>query len=270
MVLDVEIKGLKQQTLFALCKEHGWDPLVFSSAEVDVKVADLEQELEVCSAAGEWNLCSLMLKAAREKADALLLKNLARFDQKDAIGLVAKRKTRSLLNCLLLFRPYAKHQAKKYLRKILSREMLVPEVFGRKKTADMAEQWGLEMKHWHSQGNYKIVIALGEVAAQLNLEHRFIARYLQVSVLALSRSNVLTVLKAIQKSPNRSRSEYEKAIVDAWSVDPGFGDYLELLRQVIAFRMRKKGLHAGLIENFEQECVEFELNKKLAGFFSGS
>ena len=80
----------------------------------------------------------------------------------------------------------------------------------------------------------------------------------------------MIVLKGIQQSPNRTRSDYEKAILDAWSVDPGFTDYLELLRKVIAFRMRKKGLHAGLMENFEQECVEFELNKKLAAFLSGS
>ena len=80
----------------------------------------------------------------------------------------------------------------------------------------------------------------------------------------------MIVLKGIQQSPNRTRSDYEKAILDAWSVDPGFTDYLELLRKVIAFRMRKKKPQSVLLENFEQECIEFELNKKLAAFLSGS
>ena len=270
MVVDVEINGLKQQTLFALCAQHGWDPLFFSATEDAVNVADLERELEVCSAAGEWNLCSLLLKASRKKADSRMLHQLAHFDQQGAIGPFAKRKTRSFLEFLLLLRPYVKNQAEKSLRKILSSEMLRPEVFTRKKNIDVAERWGLEMKYWHSQGNYKIVVALGDKAERLNLEHQLIARYLKVSTLTLVRSNKLIVLKGIQRSPNRTRTDYEKAILDAWSVDPGFTDYLELLRKVIAFRMHKKGLHAGLMENFEQECVEFELNKKLAAFFSGS
>ena len=270
MVVEVEIKGLKQQTLFALCQKLGWDPLFFSSAEVDMNVGVLERELEVCSAAGQRNLCSLLLKAAREKADAKLLNHLAHFDQQGALGPVAKRMTRSLLNFLLLFRPYMRHQAEKSLRKILSSEMLRPEVFGRKKNADVAERWGLEMKYWHSQDNYKIVIALGEMAEKLNLKHRLITRYLKISALALGRSNILIVLKGIQQSPNRTRSDYEKAILDAWSVDPGFTDYLELLRKVIAFRMRKKKPQSVLLENFEQECIEFELNKKLVDFLSGS
>tara|TARA_B100001057_G_scaffold425914_1_gene449670 strand:+ start:73 stop:885 length:813 start_codon:yes stop_codon:yes gene_type:complete len=270
MVVGVEIKGLKQQTLFDLCKKHGWDPLFFSSAQVDVNVGVLERELQVSSAAGEWNLCSLLLKAAREKADARLLKHLADFDQQGALEVVVKRKTRSLLSCLLLFRPYVRHQTEKSLRKILSSEMLRPEVFGRKKNADMAERWGLEMKYWYSQDNYKIVVALGERAEQLNLDHHLITRYLKISALALGRPKVLIVLKGIQQSPNRTRSDYEKAILDAWSVDPGFTDYLELLRKVIAFRMRKKKPQSVLLENFEQECIEFELNKKLAAFLSGS
>ena len=270
MAVGVEIKGLKQQTLCALCQKHGWDPLFLSSAEGDVNVGDLKRELEVCFAAGECNLCFLLLKTAREKADSRMLHQLAHFDQQGAIGPFAKRKTRSFLKFLLLLRPYAKRRAEKSLRKILSSEMLKPEVFARKKNVDVAERWGLEMKYWHSQGNHKIVVALGDKAERLNLEHQLIARYLKISTLALGRSNKLIVLKGIQRSPNRTRSDYEKAILDAWSVDPGFTDYLELLRKVIAFRMRKKGLHAGLMENFEQECVDFELNKKLAAFLSGS
>lgn len=270
MVVEVEIIGLKQKTLFALCAQHGWDPLFLSATEDAVNVADLERELEVCSAAGEWNLCSLLLKASRKKADSRMLHQLSHFDQQGAIGPFAKRKTRSFLEFLLLLRPYVKNQAEKSLRKILSSEMLKPEVFTRKKNIDVAERWGLEMKYWHSQGNHKIVVALGDKAEWLNLKHQLIARYLKISKLALGRSNKLIVLKGIKRSPNRTRSDYEKAILDAWSVDPGFTDYLELLRKVIAFRMRKKGLRAGLMANFEQECVDFELNKKLAAFLSCS
>ena len=74
----------------------------------------------------------------------------------------------------------------------------------------------------------------------------------------------------IQWSRISTRSDCEKAILDAWVVNSGLADCLKLLREVIAFRMRKKGLHADLMENFEEECVEFELNKKLAAFLSGS
>ena len=270
MVVEVEIIGLKQKTLFDLCAQHGWDPLFLSATEDAVNVADLERELEVCSAAGEWNLCSLLLKASRKKADSRMLHQLAHFDQQGAIGPFAKRKTRSFLEFLLLLRPYLKYQAQKSLRKILSEEMLCPEVFGRKKNADLAEQWGLEMRYWHSKGHYNIVLALGERAKLLNLEHHLVARYLTISAAALTRSNMLIILKGIQKSPNRSRSDYEKAIIDAWSADPGFSEYLNLLRKVVAFRIRKRRLYFSLLENFEPECIEFELNKRLAAFFAGS
>ena len=148
--------------------------MFLSSAGVDVNIGDLKRELEVSFAAGERNLCSLLLKAAREKADSRLLNHLARFDQQGALGPVAKKKTRSLMNFLLLLRPYAKYQAEKSLRKILSSEMLKPEVFTRKKNIDVAERWGLEMKYWHSKGNHKIVVALGDKAERLNLEHHLI------------------------------------------------------------------------------------------------
>lgn len=174
------------------------------------------------------------------------------------------------LNCLLLFPSYVKYQAKKSLQEILSREMFAPQVFGRKKNVDVAWQWGLEMEYWHSQGHYNIAIAMGEKAVQLKLEHHLIAHYLKVSALALRRSNILMLLKGVQKSPNHSRSEYEKAILDAWSFDPGFGEYLELLRKVIAFRIRKKNPDMALLKSFEQEYIEFELNKKLAAFILGS
>lgn len=270
MVVEVEIIGLKQKTLFDLCAQYGWDPLFLSATEDAVNVADLERELEVCSAAGEWNLCSLLLKAARKKADSKLLQNLTSFDRQSAHGLRTKRKTRPHPSYLLWFRPYLKYQAQKSLRKILSEEMFCPEVFGRKKNADLAEQWGLEMRYWHSKGHYNIVLALGERAKLLNLEHRLVARYLMISAAALTRSNMLIVLKGIQKSPNRSRSDYEKAIIDAWSADPGFSEYLNLLRKVVAFRIRKRRLYFSLLENFEPECIEFELNKRLAAFFAGS
>ena len=63
-------------------QKHGWDQLFLSSAGVDVNIGDLKRELEVSFAAGECSLCSLLLKAAREKADAWLLKYLADFISK--------------------------------------------------------------------------------------------------------------------------------------------------------------------------------------------
>ena len=109
-----------------------------------------------------------------------------------------------------------------------------------------------------------------ERADQLNLEHHLITHYLKISALALGRPNILIVLKGIQWSRISTRSDCEKLILDAWGVNSGLADCLKLLRKFIAFRMRKKGLHAALMEYFEQECVELELNKKLAAFLSGS
>ena len=264
------IRGLQQKTLFSLCKKHNWDPLFFSSIDADVNLGDLDRELEVCSASRNWSVFSALLKAAREKADASLLKHLANFDQYDASERVAARKSYFTLNYLLALRPFLRHRADKYLRQILSSEMLKPEVFGRKNDLDIAERWGLEMKFWYSQGNYKIAASLGQGAARLKLKHQLITHYLKISALSLDRSNRLIVLKGIQKSPNRTRAEYEKAIIDSWSVDPDCSDYLELLRKVLSFRMRKKGLYARLSEDLEQECVDLELNKKLATLFLGS
>jgi len=65
--------------------------LFLCSAGVDVNIGDLKRELEVSFAAGEYNLFSLLMKAAREKADARLLKYLADFDQQGALRLVVKR-----------------------------------------------------------------------------------------------------------------------------------------------------------------------------------
>ena len=56
-----------------------------------MNIGDLERELEVSFAASEYNLFSLLMKAAREKADARLLKHLADFDQQGTLGLVVKR-----------------------------------------------------------------------------------------------------------------------------------------------------------------------------------
>tara|TARA_B100001057_G_scaffold335602_1_gene336308 strand:+ start:495 stop:656 length:162 start_codon:yes stop_codon:yes gene_type:complete len=51
------------------------------------------------------------------------------------------------------------------------------------------------MKYCHSQGNNKIVVALGDKAERLNLEHHLIARYLKISTLAMSRPNILIIKK---------------------------------------------------------------------------
>ena len=77
-------------------------------------------------------------------------------------------------------------------------------------------------------------------AEQLNLEHHLIAHYLKISGLALGRPNILIVLKGIQWSRISTRSDCEKAILDAWVVNSGLAGCLKLLREVIAFRMRKK------------------------------
>jgi len=266
MVVEVEIKGLKQSTVFALCKKNGWEPLFFSATKDSVFAIDLERELEACLAAGEWTLCSLLLDVVRSKVDQRLMKNLSLFDRRIASQISAQGKFRPPSKILLLFPPYLKFKAQKSIQEVLSNQELSPKVYGRAKNLGLAEQWGLEMKYWYSQDIFDIVFELGERAKLLNLSHHLIAKYSSISALELNRSNSLILLKRIQQSPNRTRSDYENAIMNAWRADPDFEEYLNLLRKVITFRMRKKGLYTTLADNFEQECIDFELNKKLANF----
>ena len=70
------------------------------------------------------------------------------------------------------------------------------------------------------------------------------------------------MLKAYKESPNRSRREYEAAILKAWLADPECSDYVNLLSNVVAFRQRKQASMLNL-NAFESEWVDYRVNKRL-------
>ena len=119
------------------------------------------------------------------------------------------------------------------------------------------------MKYWNAQQKHELVIALGNSASRLKLSHPGIAQCMEESTLSVERANKLIVLKAIKQSPLRSRSDYEKSILKAWALDPDCDVYLDLLRKVVAFRLRQKKQYGLLMGEFSREIVEFEVTKKL-------
>ena len=195
-----------------------------------------------------------------------MMKNLSLFDRRIASQISAQGKFRPPSKILLLFPPYLKFKAQKSIQEVLSKQELSPKVYGRAKNLGLAEQWGLEMKHWNIQQKHELVVALGESASWLDLAHPEISRCQQDSVLAVQRANKLILLKAVQQSPHRSRSDYEKSILGAWILDPDCDVYLDLLRKVVAYRLRKKNQYRILMEDFDREVVEFEVTKKLVRY----
>ena len=125
------------------------------------------------------------------------------------------------------------------------------------------------MKHLRDLHHHDVVVDLGERAALLKLEHKRIIVNLRESRLAIQRANQLIVLKAYKESPYRARREYEAAILTAWLADPDCSDYVDLLRNVVAFRQRKQASTLNL-NSFESEWVDYRVNKRLWNAISQS
>ena len=248
----------------SLCQKHGWDPLFLDKDDMDFKWDHLSRELKVCRASGMWELCGDLVKAAKKAKVNVPVENISKFEKYSPIQRIQSSSDYSWHDSLpgrhhLFVRRRVAHA----LRSILSDESLEPQVFCFDQKADFAEQWGMEMKHWNIQQKHELVVSLGESASSLNLAHPMIAQCLEDSTLVVKRANKLIVLKAIQQSPFRSRSDYEKSVLKAWSLDPDYDVYVDLLRKIVAFRLRHKKQHGLLMEEFSREIIDFEVNKKL-------
>ncbi|MAV12774.1 MAG: hypothetical protein CL861_04850 [Cyanobium sp. MED843] len=118
------------------------------------------------------------------------------------------------------------------------------------------------MKHLRSQERHEVVVQLGELAEQLLLRHSLVDANLRISSQEIKRANTRVILAAIKDSSNRSRSDYEAAILDAWMADPDCSEYLELLRKVISYKLRKKS-SLDRLDAFEAERVDHTINQRL-------
>ena len=147
------------------------------------------------------------------------------------------------------------------LLKCLQKLDLKPRFLGNG-DGDLGDQCGREMKHLRAEQRHDVVVQLGELAERLKLKHKRIVVNLRESRRAIRRTNQLIVLKAYKESPNRSRREYEAAILTAWLADPDCSDYVNLLSNVVAFRQRKQASTLNLA-SFESEWVEYRVNKRL-------
>jgi len=267
MVVEKSDHNLSQKDFILLCQEHEWDPLFLNEGDANFRWDHLIRELETCRAAGEWMLCGAIVKAVKTIKGYIPIENLSRYEQRIPAELVQHWSNRPWLELLPgshhLFR---RHRVAQALQLIFSDYDVEPQVFCGEQKVDFAEQWGLEMKHWNTQKKHELVIALGNGASLLNLAHPGIAHCLEESTLAVARMNKLIVLEAIKQSPLRSRSDYEKAILKAWALDPDCHEYLNLLRKVIAFRLRQNKQYSLLMQDFSREIVEFEVTKKLVRY----
>jgi len=267
MVNDVSGNINDQNDLFLLCQKYGWSPLFLCSKEVDFKWDSLFHELEACRAAGELKLCEDLVDTVRRIKGKPPFKYSSQIKRYTSSKISPQKINYSWFQFLPGWRYlFVKYRTPRVLRLILSEQDLEPQVFCFQQKDDFARQWGLEMKYWNARQKHDLVVALGNSASWLNLVHPDIERYLHESNLAVGRKNKLIVLKAIKRSPLRSRIDYEKSILMAWSLDPDYDVYLDLLRKVVAFRLRQKKRYGLLLEDFSREIVEFEVTKKLANY----
>lgn len=264
------MKTLTQSKLYALCREHGWKPLFFSRKSSSISAESLEREIQVCLAAGQQTLSRHLLDAAHHEFGETFAHDEAQLSSGGSA--VGGDRSPSVANRLLgFFGLLSRQKLSRILSQTLLLEGLQPAVFCVDHHADLARQWGLEMEHWLDQNQPKLVLQLGDMAAKLGLNHQSISQSMGSARVALMRIKKLIVLKAIQQSPHRSRSDYETALVAEWCMDPECQDYLSMLRKVISFRLRQKKNQSSLMVDFFDELIEQELNQKLfRGLLSSS
>ena len=268
--MDAELsnKNFNQNNLILLCHEHGWDPL-FLENNHNFDWNDFSRELEACCAAGELKLCEELSKIVEKIKEKPPVNCSIQLERCIMPKLAQQRSSYLWLESLLDWRYlFARRRVGNVLRLILSEQNLEPMVFCFEQNVDFSEQWGLEMKYWNAQQKHELVIALGNSASRLKLSHPGIAQCMEESTLSVERANKLIVLKAIKQSPLRSRSDYEKSIMKAWAFDPDCNIYLDLLRKVVAFRLRHEKQNVLFMEDFGREIVEFEVTKKLVRFLA--
>ena len=248
---------LRQIDLIRFCEDAGWNPffLVESEDGVDRVQHQLHREIEVALASQHHQMVqdmlsylskndcnSLALELCNTYADAL--RSIPTFLRKGRVGSSNRVQSLDILRrCLDFFEVKSKW---------LSSDS----------RGDLAQQCGREMKYLRNQERHEVVVQLGELAEKLLLRHPLVDANLRISNQSIKRANERVILAAFKDSPHRSRSDYEAAILDAWLADPDCSEYLELLRKVVSYKLRKKS-SLGRLDAFESERVDHAINQRL-------
>jgi len=248
---------LKQRDVVDLFLNEGWKPFFLESSDepLDAIKQDLQREIAVVLADGQKTIVDRILSylkdnQAQDFAEELRSSVSDRFE----VCLSKLVKPPSL--------PCPHERAQRFLLESLEQRSLLPRFLDQTSDLDLAERCGREMKHLRDFQHHDAVMELGQRAAWLELEHKRIVVNLRESRREIRRANQLIVLKAHKESPNRSRREYEAAILKAWLADPECSDYVNLLSNVVAFRQRKQASTLNL-NTFEPDWIDYRVNKRL-------
>ena len=253
---------LIQADLVNLCVDEGWKPyfLEVSDQGLDDFKLNLQREIEVVIAEGRHHLARRILTYVADHQRPDISEELE--------SSVPVERVESSPQIETPFHdPISRDMMLVALLDCLEGLDLKPRFLGHGVDGDLADLCGREMKHFRAEQRHDVVVRLGRLANHLKLEHKRIAFNLRASSLAVSRSNRLVILRAMKESPHRSRAEYEEAIVQAWSVDPDCGDYLELLKKVVSYRLRQRSA-SNSFDAYESEFVEHAMNQRLWRSFS--
>ena len=247
----------RQCDLVRLCKQAGWKPLflVETDDKADVIQHHIHREIEVALASQRHQLVEDMLSYLGEHETISWVQELCE-TYAEALKCVpsflpdghatACNRTQSLgilINCLDYFG-------------------VKPKWIDSDSKEDLAKLCGREMKYLGSIKRHKVVVQLGGLADKLLLRHSLVDVSLRNSNQEIVRANTLLILAAIKDSSNRSRSDYEAAILDAWLADPDCSEYLELLRKVVSYKLRKKS-SLDRLDAFEAERIDHAINQRL-------
>ncbi len=255
---------LKQCDVVDFCLNEGWKPFFIAPSDepLDAIKSHLQREISVALADGQKKIVHQII--------SFLEKNQARDFAQELLSSVSFELEDCISNPRKLPRlPCSHERAHEFLLESLEQRKLLPRFLDQTSGLDLAERCGREMKHLRDLHHHDVVVDLGERAALLKLEHKRIIVNLRESRLAIQRANQLIVLKAYKESPYRARREYEAAILTAWLADPDCSDYVDLLRNVVAFRQRKQASTLNL-NSFESEWVDYRVNKRLWNAISQS
>ena len=248
---------LRQSELVRWCEDVGWNPLflVASDDTVDLIQHQIHREIEVALASQRHQMVQDMLSVFSKRGSHPLALEL-RDTYADALKCAPSFSGNSRI------RTSNRIQSLDILKRCLDYFDVEPKWLDSDPKGDLAEQCGREMKHLRTQDCHEVVVQLGELAEKLCLRHPLVKANLLISNQQIKRVNTRVILAAIKESSNRSRSDYEAAILDAWLADPDCSEYLELLRKVVSYKLRKKS-SLDRLDAFEAERIDHAINQRL-------
>ena len=247
----------RQCDLFRTCEDAGWNPLflVETKDTIDSIQHQIHREIEVALACQRQQMVQDILSDLSKHGSHPLAMQL-----RDTYADALKRVPSFLGNGRIW--TSNRVQAFSVLKRCLDYFDVEPKWLDSDPKGDLAEQCGREMKHLRTQDRHEVVVHLGELAEKLRLRHPLVNGNLRISNQEIKRADQWVILAAIKDSSNRSRSDYEAAILDAWLADPDCSEYLELLRKVVSYKLRKKS-SLDRLDPFEAERVEHAINQRL-------